>query len=195
MLRFAAKPCGSLCRFTGKKSISHGEISPSFHAAAGLSLLRNGTPIRDFHSHNNSPNQRWTLSAFLKSEKGDFCSELIPSFTTFPSNISSRAGPIRIVGVRHFSDSKKDNPETSRKEESSATPSEHSSPNTLESASVDKATETSGENAEGGIRGIVNSVRPRLKKVSSDINPGDLISVIGIVALIAIIVVAPTLIR
>ena len=56
-----------------------------------------------------------------------------------------------------------------------------------------------GEGGPGGgsssIREMVQSVRPRLKQVSQDINPGDLLSVYGIVALIALIIAAPTAIK
>jgi hypothetical protein len=196
MLRFAAKPGASLCRSAaGKHCIGHGgdHRSPT-------TLLRTGVALRDFHNqnHNGARSNHWWASSrrpLMQNQHADFSSELIPLTTTFMSSSTKNNNPIRILGLRHFSDSKKDKPpETSGKEEtSSATPTEHASPNTLDPASVAEA----GEKAAGGggIREIVNSVGPRLKKASSDINPGDLISVYGIVTLIAIIVVAPTLIR
>jgi hypothetical protein len=42
---------------------------------------------------------------------------------------------------------------------------------------------------------LVDSVGPTLRRVSNDLNPGDLLSVYGIVALIALIVVAPMVVR
>jgi hypothetical protein len=45
------------------------------------------------------------------------------------------------------------------------------------------------------IHKLVDSVGPTLRRVSNDLNPGDLLSVYGIVALIALIVAAPMAVR
>ena len=181
MLRIVASSSSS--RFNRIRKVS--SLSQRYDAV--LSCV----PSADLPKHQHYLPTPQLYPTLIPRNECDFCTNLIPLYP-----MPQKSTPNQSIGIRFFTtDSKK--PPTNQSSSSEQVPKESNSPSTMTSNSKDTVSSDSvlQEGGNPTIKGLVDSVDTTLKRVSSEWNTGDLMSVYGIIALLVVIVASPIVVR